>query len=133
MSDLPLIPEIIISALLIVGGFFTLVGSIGLIKLDNCMSRLHAPTKASTLGVGSLLMAAMIYSFVSGTGSLHEILVMAFLFVTAPITGNFIAKVNIHRRACDTPPKPPEDQTWSTLNVPEADLEIEEMTPDQPR
>ena len=117
MSDLPLIPEIIISALLIVGGFFTLVGSIGLIKLDNCMSRLHAPAKASTLGVGSLLMAAMIYSFVSGTGSLHEILVMAFLFVTAPITGNFIAKVNLHRlhQTKDMPPAP-SDHVWGTYS-----------------
>ena len=117
LSDLPLIPEIIISALLIVGGFFTLVGSIGLIKLDNCMSRLHAPTKASTLGVGSLLMAAMIYSFASETGSLHEVLVMAFLFVTAPITGHLIAKVNLHRlhQTKDMPPAP-SDHVWGTYS-----------------
>lgn len=117
LSDLSLIPEIIISALLIIGAFFTLVGSIGLIKLDNAMSRLHGPTKASTLGVGSVLLASMIYSFVTADGSLHEVLVMAFLFVTAPISGNFIAKVNLHRlrNKQDLPP-PPADHTWGTYS-----------------
>tara|TARA_R110002095_G_scaffold199294_1_gene179034 strand:- start:205 stop:603 length:399 start_codon:yes stop_codon:yes gene_type:complete len=118
---------------LFVGAFFALVAAVGLLKLNDSMTRLHAPTKVGTVGIGSLLMASMIHSYVYGGGSLHELLIIAFLFVTAPISANFIAKVNIHRRACDTPPKPPEDQTWSTLNVPEADLEIEEMAPDQPR
>jgi len=92
LSELGIISEIIISALLVIGAFFILVGSIGLMKLDNSMSRLHAPTKASTLGVGSLLLASIVYAFAAGDGSLHEILVMAFLFVTAPISCNFIAK-----------------------------------------
>lgn len=117
MSDLGIISEIIISALLVIGAFFTLVGSIGLLKLDNAMSRLHAPTKASTLGVGSLLMASMIYAFAAHEGSLHEILVMAFLFVTAPISGNFIAKANMHRlRGKKELPPPPDDHVWGTYS-----------------
>ena len=117
MSELGLILEILISALLICGAFFMLVGSIGLIKLDNCMSRLHAPTKASTLGVGSLLLASMIYSFMSGEGSVHEVLVMAFLFVTAPISGNFIAKVNLHRgHGTDALQPVPSDRVWGTYS-----------------
>lgn len=119
LSDLGTISEIIVSALLVIGGFFTLVGSIGLLKLDNSMSRLHAPTKASTLGVGSLLMASMVYAFAAGDGSLHEVLVMAFLFVTAPISGNFIAKANMHRlrnKPDLPPPPPPPDHVWSTYS-----------------
>jgi len=115
LSDLHIIAEIAITALLVIGAFFTLVGSIGLIKLDNAMSRLHGPTKASTLGVGSILMASMTYSFATMEGSLHEILVMAFLFVTAPIAGNFIAKVNLHRlRGTTDMTTPPDDHTWGT-------------------
>lgn len=53
---------------------------------------------------------------------------MAFLFVTAPISANFIAKVNIHRRRCPSPPPPPKDEMWATLDVPEADLELEEQS-----
>ncbi|SFS50268.1 multisubunit potassium/proton antiporter, PhaG subunit [Sulfitobacter marinus] len=117
MNDLGIITEAIIAALLVIGAFFTLVGSIGLIKLDNCMSRLHGPTKASTLGVGSLLIASVVYSFQTSDGSVHEILVMVFLFATAPISANFIAKVNMHRlRGKKALPPPPGDPVWSTYS-----------------
>ncbi|WP_298296589.1 monovalent cation/H(+) antiporter subunit G [uncultured Litoreibacter sp.] len=116
---------------LLIGIIFTLVAAIGLLKLNDSMTRLHAPTKAGTVGVGAFLMASIINSYTFQDGSLHELLIMAFLFVTAPVSANFIAKVNIHRRACDALPEPPQDDTWSTLNVPEADLEIEEMTSEQ--
>ncbi|MEO0991610.1 MAG: pesticidal protein Cry5Ba, partial [Pseudomonadota bacterium] len=46
-------------------------------------------------------------------------LIMAFLFVTAPISAHFIAKVNMHKRSCDTPPPPPRDDTWATLASPD--------------
>lgn len=110
-----IVADILIAALLVIGAFFTLVGSIGLLKLNRPMSRLHAPTKASTLGVGSLLLASMIYSFAHLEGSLHELLIMAFLFVTAPISGNFIAKVHLHReRGKEDLPEPPNDEIWAT-------------------
>ena len=110
-----------ISLFLLVGLIFTLVAAIGLLKLPDPMTRLHAPTKAGTLGTGSFLMASMIHSFVFGEGSLHELLIMAFLFVTAPVSANFMARVNIHRRACTPPPSPPGERTWSTLDVSEPD------------
>lgn len=109
---------------LLIGAAFALIGTIGLLKFNDSMTRLHAPTKVGTIGIGALLLASMIHSYVFADGSLHELLIMAFLFVTAPISANFIAKVNIHKRTCDTPPAPPQDDTWSTLNVPEADREI---------
>ena len=109
---------------LLIGAGFAIVGAIGLVKFNDSMTRLHAPTKVGTVGIGSLLLASMIHSYIYAEGSMHELLIMAFLFVTAPISANFIAKVNIHKRSCDTPPSPPRDDTWSTLNVPEADREI---------
>ncbi|PUB16241.1 Na+/H+ antiporter subunit G [Yoonia sediminilitoris] len=109
---------------LIVGSIFAMVGAIGLLKFNDSMTRLHAPTKVGTVGIGALLLASMIHSWAFGDGSLHEVLIMAFLFVTAPISANFIAKVNIHKGACVTPPSPSRDDTWSTLNVPEEDREL---------
>jgi multicomponent K+:H+ antiporter subunit G len=91
-----LIPEIVISFLLVFSGIFGLVGSYGLIKLSDAMARLHAPTKATTLGVGGVLIASMLYAYFSeGRLSFHEILVTIFLFLTAPVTANFIAKMHI--------------------------------------
>lgn len=111
----------IVSLSLIIGSGFVLVGAIGLLKFNDPMTRLHAPTKVGTIGIGMLLIASIIHSFDIGKPSTHELLIMVFLFVTAPISANFIGKVNIHGRACVTPPAPPKDDNWSTLNVPEAE------------
>lgn len=105
---------------LLIGSGFVLVGVIGLLKFNDPMTRLHAPTKVGTVGIGMLLLASIVNSFVLGETSIHETLIMAFLFVTAPISANFIAKVNIHKEVCETPPAPPRDETWATLNSPDA-------------
>lgn len=108
-----------ISFFLLVGSIFTLVAGIGILKLADPMSRLHAPTKAGTLGIGSYLLASVVHSYTYDTGSFHELLVLAFIFVTAPVSANFLGKVNIHKRTCAAPPPPLVDDTWSTLADPD--------------
>ena len=108
---------------LLIGSGFVVVGVIGLLKFNDPMARLHAPTKVGTLGIGMLLLASMLNALASGDPSIHELLIMVFLFATAPISANFIAKVCIHRMDCVTPPAPPRDETWSTLQSPDAEAE----------
>jgi multicomponent K+:H+ antiporter subunit G len=92
------IVEYTLSALLVFGGIFGIVGSFGLLKLPQMLQRLHAPTKATTLGVGSALIASMSYFwYYEETLSWHELMITLFLFLTAPITANFIAKAQLHR------------------------------------
>ncbi|WP_272006006.1 monovalent cation/H(+) antiporter subunit G [Roseovarius sp. ZX-A-9] len=119
-----LIAVVAIGVCLLIGAFFMFVGVIGMLKFNDSMTRLHAPTKVSTMGVGALLLASFIHSYTFGDGSLIQLLVMGFLFVTAPISANFFGKVNLHHGSCEPPPKPIQDETWATLNVPEADREI---------
>ncbi len=89
--------EWILSALIVIGAFFTLVGSIGLYKLPDFFMRLHGPTKATTLGVGALLIASALYfSFKTDDISLHEVLITVFLFITAPVSAHLMAKAAIH-------------------------------------
>lgn len=89
--------ELLISASIIIGGTFVLVGSLGLLKLPDLMSRLHGPSKATTLGVGGCLIASMLHFWwLSGQFSVQEFLVTAFLFITAPVTAHFIAKAHLH-------------------------------------
>ncbi|MFK7867725.1 MAG: Na+/H+ antiporter subunit G [Roseobacter sp.] len=121
---LEIIGTFAIGILLLIGAAFALVGAVGMLKFNDSMTRLHAPTKIGTVGIGALLLASVVYANVHSDGSMHEVLIMIFLFVTAPISAHFIAKVNIHKRSCDTPPKPTVDTTWSTLNVPEEDRDI---------
>lgn len=112
------VAELIVSALIVIGAVFALVGSYGLVKLDNPMSRLHAPTKASTLGVGSILIASMCYAFVWREGSAHELLITVFLVVTAPVSAMFLAKVFIFRgRNVPELPPTPEDTIWATRDT----------------
>lgn len=101
-----LIAEIVIAVLLLIAGFFGLVGSYGILKLPDQMTRLHGPTKATTLGVGGVLIASMLYFLIfEGTLSFHELLITLFLFLAAPITAFFIARVHLRRvvRAADLP------------------------------
>lgn len=63
-----MISEWVVSILLLFGGTFILIGSIGLIKLPDFFMRLHGPTKATTLGMASMLIAAMVYFANSGHG-----------------------------------------------------------------
>ncbi|MEM1430668.1 MAG: Na+/H+ antiporter subunit G [Pseudomonadota bacterium] len=105
--DLIFISEIVVAFMLVMAGIFGLVGSLGLVKLDDTMRRLHAPTKATTLGIGGVLIASMIYAAVFLDGlSFHELLITIFLFLTAPITANFVAKAYMHRHVKkeDLPP-----------------------------
>ncbi len=111
--------EGLIAFFLIVSGVFGFVGSYGMIKLKDPMSRLHAPTKATTLGVGGVLIASILHSVViEGYLSLHELLITLFLFLTAPVTALFIAKWHIHRH--EQPKDLPScgaDQLWATHAV----------------
>lgn len=112
--------ELLISLLIVIGGIFVIVGSLGMVKLPNLMTRLHAPTKATTLGVGGALIASMLYFLgVEGSVSIHEVLITGFLFLTAPVTAHFIAKAHLHQhpeRKGDLPPTG-RKRGWSTFDA----------------
>ena len=87
------VTEYLLGALLIVGTFFILIGAFGLVKLSDFFKRLHAPTKASTLGVGCVLAASVGYHvFLGEDPQPRELLITAFLFITAPISAHMMAK-----------------------------------------
>ncbi|MEG3192010.1 Na+/H+ antiporter subunit G [Lysobacter sp. D1-1-M9] len=103
-----LLVELALVALLAVGSFFVLVGSFGLVKLSEFFKRLHGPTKATTLGVGCILIASIGYHALRGDGlGLREILITLFLFITAPISAHLMARAAL-RLAPEQRPKQPE-------------------------
>ena len=118
-----LVFEVIVAAFIVMSGIFGFVGSYGLVKLKTTLQRLHAPTKATTLGVGGVLVASILYFYAeTGKVSVHELLISLFLFLTAPITANFIAKAYMARnlQASDLP-ESGGDYGWSVYDdAPEA-------------
>ncbi len=108
LNNLQLLMEVIVSIFLIIGAFFTLVGGIGMLKLPDLFMRLHAPTKASTLGLGSFLIAAMIYATFHSRFGFAELLITLLAFITAPVSANLIAQAAIHLRLRSTSGDVPE-------------------------
>lgn len=109
LEQLPAAWQAVVIALLLVGGLFALVGAIGLVRFRDFYMRLHAPTKATTLGVGGVLLAAMAVGVAQGTFSVAELLITLFIFVTAPVSANLLAQAALHRREASVAP-PPGDQ-----------------------
>ena len=112
--------EFLIAFHIVVGAFFVLVGSFGLIKMPNLMSRLHGPSKATTLGVGGCLIASMIhFGALQGRVSIQEILITFFLFITAPVTAHFISKAHLHTHVDPEKelPKAGNGSAWSTFGM----------------
>ncbi|MDI4637056.1 MULTISPECIES: Na+/H+ antiporter subunit G [Halomonadaceae] len=89
--------EGVISVLLIAGGAFAFIGSLGMAHLRDFYMRLHGPTKATTLGIGCILIASMLYFGVTaGQPVVQEMLITLFLFITAPVSAHLLAKTGLH-------------------------------------
>ncbi len=88
-----MLAEAVISILIVVGAAFALFGSIGLARLPDFFTRLHGPTKATTLGVGAIVVASLVHSSAaSGSLSLRELAISLFLFITAPVSAHLLGK-----------------------------------------
>lgn len=99
--------EWLVIALIAGGAGFALVGSLGLLRLSDFMKRLHGPTKASTLGVGGVLLAAMLHRWVSADEiAVRELLITLFVFLSAPISAHMLAKSALARDPSLRPPPP---------------------------
>jgi multicomponent K+:H+ antiporter subunit G len=89
MTDVVLSPWVVVPAavLLISGGMLALIGAIGLLRLKSFYARMHCPTMGATLGTGCVLVASMLVSSaVADRPVIHELLIAAFLTMTAPVT-----------------------------------------------
>lgn len=100
--------EYFLSFLILTGAAFAFIGSLGLARLRDFYTRLHGPTKATTLGVSSLLIASAVYFSTLGELSLHEVLITLFLFITAPVSAHMLAKAALHLQLKSLAPVPEE-------------------------
>jgi multicomponent K+:H+ antiporter subunit G len=106
-EPLPFVVELLASLLMLAGGGFALVGAIGLVRLRDLYMRLHAPTKASTLGVGGALLASMLlFGWTGQRVVIHELLITVFVFLTAPIAAHLLVKSALEREPLRRPPVP---------------------------
>ena len=88
--------NIMVAFLLLSGAFFLLVAAIGILKLPDLYQRLHASSKAATLGVALLLLGAALHSGAVGIIS-RCLMTVVFFILTAPVGAHLIARAAYHR------------------------------------
>lgn len=96
--DMPVWATLSISFLLVVAGFFTLTGSLGLLRLPDFYSRMHAPTLGNTLGAFCVVVSILIMATVTEHRFVaHSLLVSFFLIITSPVTAMLLMRAAIKR------------------------------------
>jgi len=111
-ADLPLWAALPVAILMVAGATLGLIGSLGLIRLRSFYDRIHAPTLGTTLGIGFILLASMLFFSVLQTRLVvHEVLITVFVIVTTPVTLMLLARAALYRdqreRNPEVPPLPP--------------------------
>ena len=91
MTEVGLLRAAVVVAFVAVGSFFLLVGTVGLLRLPDVYNRLHATSKATTLGAASMFLAGFAYYGPGGVG-LTSLVGILFLFLTAPTGGHVISR-----------------------------------------
>lgn len=85
------VEAVIVTGLLVFGTAFLTVGTIGLLRLPDIYNRMHATSKATTLGAASIFLAGFVY-FGPGSGGLPSLVGILFLFLTAPTGAHMISR-----------------------------------------
>jgi multicomponent Na+:H+ antiporter subunit G len=88
----------IIILFLAAGVFFFVIGVIGLLRLPDVYSRMHATTKCDTLGAGLILFALVLYSGFSNA-SVKLMMMILFIWVTNPTAAHVIARAAYRNKA----------------------------------
>lgn len=83
--------EIIAGILLITGSFFVLIASVGILRLPDILMRMHASTKAGTLGAGLILLAVAFFYAEIGIVS-RALATIVFILLTAPVAAHTIGR-----------------------------------------
>jgi multicomponent K+:H+ antiporter subunit G len=98
LETLPAWAALPAAVLLILGGLCTVIGSLGLARLDAFVQRMHGPSMGSTLGTGCVLMASiLVSSALANRPVVHELLITVFVVTTAPMTAMLLMRAAVHR------------------------------------
>ena len=83
--------ELLVAAMLLFGSLLAAIAGLGLLRLPDVLIRMHASTKAGTLGVG-LILAATALHYAEPGPSFRALATIVFLLITAPVAAHMIAR-----------------------------------------
>ncbi|NEW87712.1 potassium:proton antiporter [Rhodopseudomonas sp. WA056] len=97
-AELPAWAAWCVALLLLLGAGITLIGSLGLLRLDGFYQRAHAPTLGTTLGTAFIVGASMLcFSLLESRPLLHEVLILGFVTITTPVTLMLLVRAALFR------------------------------------
>jgi multicomponent Na+:H+ antiporter subunit G len=82
--------------LLVAGGVFCIVGAVGLLRMPELFTRMHATSIIDTLGVG-LIVVGLILQAGWTQVTLKLLVILALYFFTSPLTTHAVARAALHR------------------------------------
>lgn len=85
------VKDIFTAFFLVVGVLFSVLASVGMVRMPDVYTRMQAATKAGTLGVASIVFALVVH-FADLRTAAEGLLVIGFFFVTAPIASHLIGR-----------------------------------------
>lgn len=83
--------EVVVSALLLIGGLFMLLAAVGIVRMPDLYMRIGTSTKASTLGLTCILTAVAVH-FAEMAVSTRAVAAVVFVFLTAPVAAHMIGR-----------------------------------------
>lgn len=86
-----MIRDILAAALLLSGFFFIAVAAIGVFRLPDPFLRMHASTKAGTLGAGLIVLGAA-FAYTEDPLWIEAVVIVVFLLATVPIAGHLLGR-----------------------------------------
>ena len=89
--------EWLAAALVVAGGFFCLVAGIGIVRLSDVFGRMHAATKAGTLGLALICIAVMLMAE-TWLQVIEALFVFLFMIATAPVGAYVIGRAAFRTR-----------------------------------
>lgn len=81
---------------ILIGSLFILIAAIGLLRMPDLFMRMHAATKAGTLGAGLILVGVM-FHFRQWNVTIEGLLTILFIYITAPIASHLLARASYFR------------------------------------
>lgn len=89
--------DIIAGILVLLGGGFAFIASLGILRLPDVLTRMHASTKAGTLG-SSLILAAVAVQFGDVSVIVKCVAAVVFLMLTAPLAAHMLGRASLDRK-----------------------------------
>jgi multicomponent Na+:H+ antiporter subunit G len=86
-----MINDIFTALFLVLGSLFSLVAALGMVRLPDTVIRMHAATKAGTLGAGLILIAEAFFYAELGI-TLRVLAAISFILLTAPVAAHLIGR-----------------------------------------